>query len=296
MTICQGPEFSPVSLDRQEEYRRCFAQCPQKASDYSFINIWGWAEHYGLEWYFGESHVWLRQTKPETVYWAPVGPWDRIEWKNCTTIPQCGPFTRVPEDLALRWQEAFGEGAELVEARGHWDYIYSVPELAALPGNRFHKKKNLLNQFVKKYDYTYHAMTPDCVEAALDMQEEWFGWRDEESQATLAAENTAIHRVLQHWDQLGGVFGGVIEVEGHQAAYTVAERLADDTLVVHFEKGHTGFKGVYQAISKLFLENEAGDYALVNREQDLGDPGLRKAKESYNPVSYLKKFEVRFNK
>lgn len=294
MTVCEGPEFSPITLEGQDEYLKRFALCPQKASDYSFINIWGWAEHYGLEWYFGQTHVWLRQTRPETVYWAPVGPWNDFDWSICPTIPRCGPFTRVPEQLALAWGEAFGGRLVLEEARDHWDYVYSVPDLSELSGNRFHKKKNLVNQFLKKYDYVYHSMTPDCVEAALEMQEDWFDWRDAESRTVLSAENTAIHRVLQSWDQLRGVFGGVIEIEGRQVAYTVAEHLCDETLVIHFEKGHTGYKGVYQAINKLFLENEAQAYARVNREQDLGDPGLRKAKESYNPESYLKKFEVRW--
>jgi hypothetical protein len=293
--VCSGPEFKPISLEGQDEYLKRYALCPQKASDYSFINLWGWAEHYGLQWYFGETHVWIRQTKPDIVYWAPIGPWGKVPWQDCPTIPNCGPFTRVPEELALMWREAFGERVVLEEAREHWDYVYSVPELSTLGGNRFHKKKNLLNQFRKKYDWVYHAMTPDCVEDTLGMQEDWFGWRDEESQATLAAENTAIHRVLQSWDQLRGVFGGVIEVDGAKVAYTVAEHLCDRTLVIHFEKGHTGFKGVYQAINQMFLDNEAEVYEFVNREQDLGDPGLRKAKESYNPVSYLKKYEVHFN-
>lgn len=290
------PEFTPVSLDRQAEYLERFAQCPQKASDYSFVNIWGWAEEYGLEWFFGESHVWLRQTRPDIVYWAPVGPWTDTDWTKCPVLnAPGGRYIRVPEVLADIWGATFGDAISINEARDHWDYIYDVAELSQLKGNRFHKKKNLLNQFKKKYDYVYHSMTPDCVEAALDMQHEWFSWRDEESQQTLAAENRAIARVLTSWDALYGVFGGVIEVDGAQAAYTVAERLTNDTLVIHFEKGHTPYKGVYQAINQMFLSGDATDYVSVNREQDLGDPGLRKAKESYNPIGYLKKFDISLN-
>lgn len=292
MSTCTGVDFKPISLDGQDEYLKRFAECPQKVSDYSFTNIWGWAEHYGLEWFFGESHVWLRQTRPEVVYWAPVGPWKNVPWDQCPTLPNCGPFTRVPEELALLWQDCFGDRLELTEARQHWDYVYSVPELTVLSGNRFHKKKNLLNQFKKKYDYHYHSMTRDCVEDVLDMQMDWFNWRDAESRAVLSAENTAIQRVLQNWDDLRGVFGGVIEVDGSKAAYTVGEHLCDKTLVIHFEKGITHYKGIYQAVNQMFLEGEAEVYEFVNREQDLGDPGLRKAKESYHPVKYQKKFEV----
>jgi len=289
------PVFEPVSLARQEDYRERFARCPQKASDYSFVNLWGWAEEYGLEWYFGPKLTWIRQTRPETVYWAPIGPWEDVDWDACPlTKDLSSAYIRVPETLMGMWKEHFGERIQIEEAREHWDYLYDVQELCELRGKRFHKKKNLLNQFRKAYDYHYHSMTPDCVEAALDMQSEWMAWRDEESQQTLAAENHAISRVLKSWDALCGVFGGVIEVEGKQAAYTVAECLSDDQLVIHFEKGHTNFKGVYQAINHMFLSEDAPGYDVVNREQDLGDPGLRKAKESYNPVGYLKKFRVKF--
>ena len=135
-------------------------------------------------------------------------------------------------------------------------------------------------------------MTPDCVEGVLQMQEEWCSWRDCESGDTLVSENEAIRRVLENWDNMPGMFGGVIEVDKRIVAYTVAERLDEKSLVIHFEKGHAEFKGIYQAINQLFLADAAGDFALVNREQDLDDPGLRKAKESYHPVGYLKKYEV----
>lgn len=281
-------------MDGQDEYLNRLAQSPQKASDYSFVNIWGWAPNYGLEWSFTDKLVWLRQTKPEIVYWAPVGDWSTVDWPNEELPEGSCSMIRVPESLALQLRDDLG--AEITEARDHWDYLYSVEELAKLSGNRFHKKKNLVNQFVKKNDYRYHTMTMDCVEHALALQDAWCEWRDCESSETLAAENEAIHRVLSDWDRLHGVYGGVIEVGDAQVAYTVAEKLTEDTVVIHFEKARTEYKGAYQAINKLFLENDAGAFTYVNREQDLGDPGLRKAKESYNPVGYLEKYTVSISK
>lgn len=293
-TACEitAGQWQPVCLTGREEYLRRLALCPTVTSDVSFGNIWGWREVYGLEWRFGRSHVWLRQTRPETVYWGPVGPWSSEDWENCPVLTGGGAFTRVPEALATLWAERLPGRVRLTESRGHWDYVYSVPELVELKGNRFHKKKNLLNQFLRDQQYRYHAMTPDCVEDVLAMQEQWCSWRDCESGDTLISENEAIRRVLENWDNMPGMFGGVVEVRGRIAAYTVAEQLDEKSLVIHFEKGHAEFKGIYQAINQLFLANEAQDFALVNREQDLDDLGLRKAKESYNPVAYLKKFEV----
>jgi hypothetical protein len=108
---------------------------------------------------------------------------------------------------------------------------------------------------------------------------------------TLAAENRAISRVLAHWEELVGVFGAAVMVEEEMAAFTVAEMMADDTVLIHFEKGLTAYKGIYQAINQMFL---ADNYYLqrVNREPDMGEEGLRKAKRSYHPVDFVRKYRV----
>jgi hypothetical protein len=88
--------------------------------------------------------------------------------------------------------------------------------------------------------------------------------------------------------------GGVLMVDDLIVAYTIAEKLDEDTVVVHYEKGCPDYKGVYQAINQMFLENLDGNFKWVNREQDLGEEGLRQAKLSYNPVGFLKKYRVSF--
>lgn len=281
--------FSPVSLERREEYLERLARCPQRTSDYSFGNLWGWAEEYGLQWRFGESHVWILQTKPRETFWAPIGPWTDVDWPTCPCLAHGLAFTRVPEKLCELWRRAMPDRLDLVEAREHWDYVYAMSDLVDLRGNRFHKKKNLLSQFLRTYDYEYKPLTPDCVEETLEMQRQWFSWRDPEESSALIAENLAIVRVLQNWDRIPGLCGGALRVDGEMVAYTVAEALTPDMLVIHFEKGRPGFKGVYQAINQMFLADAGNGYAEVNREQDLDDPGLRKAKLSYNPSCFLKK-------
>ena len=130
------------------------------------------------------------------------------------------------------------------------------------------------------------------VDQALAMQEDWCTWRDCESHDTLAAENKSIARILGQWQNLKGLNGGALRVEDNLVAYTIAERMPDQTIVIHFEKGNPDYKGSYQAINQLFLENLAPGPDLVNREQDLDDPGLRKAKLSYHPVGHVKKYEL----
>jgi hypothetical protein len=231
------------------------------------------------------------------MVWAPVGPWDQIDWsarfEKCQKPP--ATFIRIPQKLVSYWHSSLGELITVSEERGHWDYIYAVGDLIELKGNRYHKKKNLLNQFVKKYQFTYVPFEHELIEQAMAMQQDWCTWRDCESSDILSAENQSISRIFAHWDQLSGTLGGAILVDGTMVAYTVAERLAAETVVIHFEKGDTRFKGVYQAINQMFLAHSAQQFALVNREQDLNDEGLRKAKLSYHPVDYLKKYRIALN-
>ncbi|MCP4686977.1 MAG: DUF2156 domain-containing protein, partial [Desulfobacterales bacterium] len=133
---------------------------------------------------------------------------------------------------------------------------------------------------------------PEMIHMAMGMQEDWCTWRDCESSEALSAENRVIPRVLKSWDKLRGLLGGALLVDGKMVAYTVAEPLPGDVVLIHFEKGSQEFKGVYQAINQMFLENSGGAFKWVNREQDLENPGLRKAKRSYNPVDFQKKFHV----
>jgi hypothetical protein len=198
----------------------------------------------------------------------------------------------VPQNLAEIWRAAAGNEAKIAEERGHWDYLYTVADLIELKGNRYHKKKNLLNQFVKKYDYVYRPFGAELIGLALDMQQDWCTWRDCESSEVLSAENKAISRVLHDWQHFEGIQGGAIIADDAMVAYTVAERLTRDSIVIHFEKGDTQYKGIYQAINQMFLAHSASNYALVNREQDLDDQGLRKAKLSYHPVDFVKKHRV----
>jgi hypothetical protein len=284
-------QFEAICLKHQDAYKTALCACPQVTSDFAFANLYGWAEHYGLQWRLEGGLVWIRQTLPNQISWAPVGDWASVDWAGLACMRGPQHFTRVPATLLDIWRQAFGERLKAVEARDHFDYVYSVPELVELKGNKFHKKKNLLNQFEKSNMFEYTPMQPDCVEEVLDMQAEWHGWQEMPSEA-LVAENQAISRVLKNFDRLGNLMGGTIRVSGKVIAYTVGECLDKETLVIHFEKGDTHFKGVYQAINKHFLASQEDRFSLVNREQDLGDEGLRKAKMSYNPVALMKKYEV----
>jgi len=281
-------------MERQKDYLERFRGCPQRTSDYSFSNLWGWAKEYGLEWAWAEKLVWIKQTMPVARFWAPIGPWFEVDWNTCLEGVAGGGdvFHRIPEKLIRLWQEEIRRPMVVEEERNQWDYIYGFDALLKLKGNQYHKKKNLLNQFKKKYQYQYVPLGKGLIAQAQAMQQDWCTWRDCESSDALSAENRVIERVLRHWEGLIGVYGGALLVDDSLVAYTIAENLSDDTLVIHFEKGSTEYRGVYQAINQIFLESLNPVIQWVNREQDLGDEGLRKSKISYHPVGFMNKYRV----
>ena len=287
-------QFNQIQLEKQQDYLALLAKFSQKSSDYSFSNLFSWGEEYGLTWAWQNGLVWIKQSRPAAQCWAPIGPWESVNWKDifeqkCEKGLQ---FTRIPEKLADIWRSVLGDRIDIEEERGNWDYLYSIRELIDLKGNRFHKKKNLLNQFKKKNDYSYLPFGPDMIEPAMAMQADWCSWRDCESSEILSAENRSVHKVLANWEKLASLAGGVLLVDDIIVAYTIAEKLSSDTIVIHYEKGCPDYKGVYQAINQMFLAHLEEDFQWVNREQDLGEEGLRKAKLSYNPVGFLKKYKV----
>jgi hypothetical protein len=246
--------FEPIGLERQEDYLEILSRCPQIASDYSFLNLWAWSEEYGLRWAWDGDLIWIRQSLPDEFLWAPVGRWDAVDWQNRFRVNQSARsvFTRVPEMLSNLWREKMPPETHIDEERGNWDYLYNVTDLVELKGNRYHKKKNLFNQFCRKYDFTYLPFGAEMVDQAMAMQTDWCTWRDCESSDILSSENRAIFKILKKWRQLAGLFGGALMVDGSMVAYTVAEALTRDTLLIHFEKGDTAYKGIYQAINQKF--------------------------------------------
>jgi len=209
-------EFKPFTLSDQAIYQLYLSQCPQKTSDFSFVNVWSWADAYDLEWAQADEFIWLRQNHgPSSFYWAPVGNWQAVDWSRYfDRFPQFkSSVIRVPEQLARLWETDFENMVSISPDRDQFDYIYDADELISLMGNRFHKKRNLLYQFQKKYDYQYVEMSPEFMDAAMSMQNNWCTWRECDSDVQLANENMAVAKVLSHWEELAGIIGGCILVK-----------------------------------------------------------------------------------
>ncbi|MDI9370541.1 MAG: phosphatidylglycerol lysyltransferase domain-containing protein [Synergistota bacterium] len=280
-------DFTPVSRDRAAEYGRLYSLSPRKSSWYSPGSLWGWRNIHGLEWAFEDGLCWIRAR--DGAFWAPAGEWREIDWEELLhrRFPMGVTFHYVPDGLCEILRGLPGGRIVLREDRSQWEYVYSVRELVELKGNRFSRKRSHFNQFVRSYRYNYKALSGEEVASVLEGQDVWM--REQEHTPYLEQDDRAIRDLLGLNPPAERLLAGAIEVDGNMIAYTVAEVIDDDTIVVHFEKALRRFKGAYQAINRLFLKNTAHSFKFVNREEDMDDEGMRVAKMSYHPVDFIKK-------
>lgn len=181
---------------------------------------------------------------------------------------------------------------EFEESRDVFDYIYSVDDLAELPGKKYHGKRNHISYFESTFDWSYEKMTAENSKACLEFSDYWYRSNKTKAETGTDKEMTAIRKALENFDALGLV-GGILKVQNDIVAYTFGEPINDTLFCTHVEKAASDIRGAYQMINKEFAKNSINQYKLVNREEDLGIPGLRRAKESYKPEILLCKYSAR---
>lgn len=289
-------DWKAISIDDKELFDRYLAANQPEASDYTFTNLFIWHFSRAIHFAVVDDFLCVRVTYPgkEPLAMMPVGAGD-----------PAGVFDALVEDfrgrgLVFRMRGITRDMVERIErARpgrfafapepDRFDYVYSVEELIRLEGNRFKSKRNHINIFKQTYDYRYYPLLPDLLKDVAESEIEWCKKRDCESREDLENEKKGILEAVTHYDTLC-FHGGVLKVDGRTVAFTFGEPLTKDTVVIHIEKADPDVRGAYQMINQQFLENEFPGMAYVNREEDLGIEGLRKAKQSYNPVKMVEKF------
>ena len=289
--------FRPLTWEDKETYTAHFRQCPVHYAEYSFFGLWGWEASVPLDLAFEDGLCWLRSHGPKPGICGPVGDWSNIDWEKVIDrhfAPQDTIFD-VPGEAADLIPEELRGRLLLTEDRDQWEYIHSVQELIELKGKQYAHKRNRVRAFISGYEWDYFPMLPEDFPAVMEFQERWRAHRDStmtaDETASLYDEDLAIHSALKKWEEFP-FLGGILKVEDEIIAYTIAEELDEQTLDIRFEKAFGEYTGSYQAINQLFLKNQGASYTWVNREEDMGEEGLRGAKLSYNPVHMLKKYRV----
>lgn len=170
------------------------------------------------------------------------------------------------------------------------DYIYSIKELIELKGKKYHKKKTHINRFNERYKFSYEIINPNNVHEVIDVYSQWFNKMDNVSDG-LKNEYVGIVESLKQIEKLKFI-GCILRVDGEIIAFSFGEKLNKNTIVIHIEKANIDYQGSYQAVNREFLLREWSEFEFVNREEDLGIDGLRKAKQSYNPLYLQEKFDA----
>ena len=286
--------YTRIDLARRAEYDALWASVPSRSIDYCLANLWGWTNYFGLNWRFSDGLCWVRQVHPMPCQWAPVGPWPSIEWESLPELAEGMELTRVPGALVAILEQRLPSRVYAEEDRNHWEYLYTTRDMAYLPGNRYHRKRNHVNAYIKTYgEPDYRPLGIDVIEDILALSEEWCLWHECADSPVLAAENEAINQVIAHWKDFPRLLGGALYAKEQIVAFAVGEELDPGTVGVHFEKGRHGYRGVYQMVNCCFARSQNTRITLLNRAQDLGEEGLRQAKQGYLPVDFLRKYNVR---
>jgi hypothetical protein len=294
----QFPSFKSIELsDRDLLHSRIMAFRPE-TSEMNFSNFFMWRHYYRFEWTEIDACLaFLVQPLSQDPYLLmPLGPEPRFG-----TAERLLAWLREARDVArpcIQKADA-GFAAEaatsgrfrITPQREHFDYVYASSELAALAGRKFHSKKNHINRFHARYaSHEYRPIDPREVPECLRVLDHWCKLKGCGENPVLQAEADAIRAALSSYGDLE-LSGGVLLINGRVEAFTFGELLNPETLVVHVEKADPGIPELYSVINQKY-STEWNRVPWINREQDLGDEGLRRSKRSYQPVRLVEKFKV----
>jgi hypothetical protein len=294
--IPEFQQFKDLSLEEKPFLDTLFKHFPPLLSEFTFTNLFIWRHAYQLKVSRLKNFLCLLSDQGENSFFFPaIGEGDMVECyrvllqylKEKGALPK---IARVPEAVVAKtdWK-AEGFVAELDRAQS--DYIYLTEDLIKLEGRKYHRKRNHIKQFKEKYTYQYIPLTSEWISECLRLETEWCDLRHCEVIPGLLNESIAIKEAFTHFEELG-LKGGAILINGKVEAFTLGEPLNQDTVVIHIEKANSAYEGLYSLINQAFLENQWSEYTYVNREQDLGEEGLRKAKESYFPHHMVNKYTI----
>jgi uncharacterized protein len=292
------PDFKPIGLQDHDIIHEILRQYQPEVSEWTFTNLFIWRSLYGFQWsiYKDWLMVICRDSIDSFYAMEPIGPSSRreaalvlLEWllqeKNITD-PR---IERAGKPLASELESLNNLVVE--PAREHFDYVYLRDDLVALAGNKYRSKRNHINQLLRSYRFKYETLHRHHIDECLKLQEKWCLLKRCEEDLNLFSEWEAVREILHHYKALE-LTGGVVIVEKEVVAFTIGELLNNETAVVHIEKADPDIPGLYQVVNQQFCEKTWENVPYINREQDMGLPGLREAKLSYYPHHFVEKYRI----
>jgi hypothetical protein len=291
------PNFKPLSLHDRDMVNERLMHFQPETSELSFSNLFIWRSAYQTEWSVYQDWLFVIGSHAEHPFaLPPVGPRERknaalvlMEWMRDERGGVEPHIERA--DSALVRELENESSIRITATRDQYDYVYRRRDLVDLTGNRYHSKRNHINALKKKYTFRYDTMKDNYVRQCMELVDKWCGYKRCEEDMNLLGEWDAVGEMLAHFPELK-VWGGVVLIDDKVAAFSFGELLNPTTAVVHIEKADPDIRELYAVINQQFAERSLQEVAFINREQDLGQTGLRNAKMSYHPDHLVEKFSV----
>lgn len=296
--------FKPVEAEDLEKLNPFFCKRPNKTCDSVFLDSFIWREYYNVRYAVSDNKaiLWLMDLDGKTGSAMPICSEEDLEYYFWKLVEYFNTELKAPLYINLADEEAveqlglknMPDKFKITEQVDLKDYLYDGNAMRTLSGKKLHKKKNHLNAFKREYEGRYEYRRLCCSDRGdvWKFLERWREEKGEEVEEHLDYEVRGIHEILKNCSLLNVRMSGVY-IDGHLEAFTIGsynplERMA----VIHIEKANPEIRGLYQFINQQFLIEEFPEAVLINREDDLGLEGLRKAKLSYNPIDYARKYQV----
>ncbi len=295
------PEFKPLGLEDREFFRRLLWDYQPETSELTFTNLFIWKDFYNFAWSLDRHWLLIISDSANGRSWTlpPIGPAPRVE--ICEKLLKwLGEIkgVKVPSieraDSRLVAELAHAPGFLIEPTRDHFDYVYRAEDLIQLAGNRHQAQRNHIHHLQRSYAFSYEPLQERHLSACLDLAEKWCAQKRCVEDLSLQGEWGAVKAGLRHFHDLD-LQGAVILINGNVEAFTLGEILNKETAVVHIEKANPMISGLYAVINQEFCRHSWSQVPFINREQDLGVPGLRTAKMSYHPHHLVDKFRIRLN-
>lgn len=282
--------FKPVELSDREILEPFLRNVPYPNCDFSFTNIYMWRKKYQTAYAIEGDTLYLMSNG--NAFLMPIGGdlKQGLETMMAYAEEKNIPFTvaAVTREGEAQLEECMPGKFTVEYDRDYCDYIYATQRLQKLAGKKLHSKRNHINKFNATYELQYETITDDNLQEVLDMHRAWCKANDCSDDEDLLEESCAVRDVLRHLHELP-LQGGLIRANGRVVGFSLGQPINDKVFDVCIEKAFYDVNGAYTVINQQFALHECEGYEYMNREEDLGIPGLRKAKESYYPDILLEK-------
>lgn len=294
-------EFSEITLNSKSLFEHYLKEHDIKISELTFTNFFAWRYFYRFRYAVisGLLCIIAAPCKSQPFAMMPIGAvneknfakvyeelkryFEDRNWKLC--------FKKITEDELRYFKNRVSSDKYIVHDRDNSDYLYNTNDLIMLKGKRYDGKRNHINKFKRQHSFEYVPLECRYIDECSRIMEEWCREKNCKCQEGDYCERKANLELLRNFRALG-CKGALINMDGEFAAFTVGEILSEDTAVIHIEKANKSVDGLYTVVNQQFVMQEWSSTLFINREQDLGIEGMRKAKLSYHPCMMIDKYTI----